>query len=118
MCTVAAGDEMDEGTYNATIVVTSNDPDPTDNPILLPAELTVTTGPIYVCGDADGNGTGPDIADMVYLVDYMFNEGAPPPEMLAVDLDGNGGSIPDIADLVYLVEFMFNGGAAPVCGGN
>ena len=28
--------------------------------------------------DIDGNATGPDIADLVYLVNYMFNLGPAP----------------------------------------
>jgi len=62
--------------------------------------------------DIDGNGTGPDIADLVYLVNYMFGGGPPPPCMDEADVDGNGSG-PDIADLVYLVAYMFQGGPAP-----
>ena len=29
--------------------------------------------------DVDHNGSGPDIADLVYLVNYMFNGGPAPP---------------------------------------
>ncbi|MFH1687916.1 MAG: hypothetical protein ABIE70_10415 [bacterium] len=68
----------------------------------------------FLCGDADGNGVGPDIADLVYLVNFMFNGGPEPPVMAACDVDGNGVG-PDIADLVYLVNFMFNGGPALQC---
>ena len=35
-----------------------------------PAEMAAT--------DVDGNGSGPNIADLVYLVNYMFNGGPPP----------------------------------------
>ncbi|MDH4032405.1 MAG: hypothetical protein OEV80_01250, partial [candidate division Zixibacteria bacterium] len=68
----------------------------------------------YVCGDINNDGAGPDISDLVYLVDYMFTAGPPPPMMEAADVDGSGGI--DIADLVYVVDYMFNGGPAPVCG--
>ena len=69
-------------------------------------------------GDVDHNSSGPDIGDLVYLVNYMFNGGPPPcddgggtyPE---ADVDGNGSG-PDIGDLVYLVNYMFNGGPPPV----
>ena len=53
-----------------------------------------------------------NIADLVYLVNYMFNGGPVPPCMEETDIDGNGDG-PDIADLVYLVNFMFNGGPSP-----
>lgn len=69
----------------------------------------------YRCGDLDGSLTeGVDIADLVYMVDYMFNGGPPPPIPEAVDMDGSGGPL-DIADLVYIVDYMFNGGPPPVC---
>lgn len=64
-------------------------------------------------GDIDGNGSGPDIADLVYLVAYMFASGPAPACMEACDVDGSGAD-PDIADVVYLVAYMFNGGFPPV----
>ncbi len=66
------------------------------------------------CGDIDGSGSGPDIADLVYFVDWAFNSGPGPPLSEAADLDGSGG-IPDITDLVMLIDYMFNQGAVPVC---
>ena len=77
----------------------------------------LNNGAFFVClpGDVDNNGSGPDISDLVYLVDWMFNGGPPPPVLLQADVDGSGGII-DIADLVYLADFMFTGGPAPVCG--
>jgi hypothetical protein len=67
-----------------------------------------------MCGDVDGDGDPLiTIADLVYLVDYMFNQGPPPPVEAAADMDGSGGI--DIADLVYLVDYMFNDGPPPVC---
>ena len=53
-----------------------------------------------------------DIADLVYLVDYMFNGGPSPPSMEEADVDASGQV--DIADLVHLVDYMFNGGPAPL----
>ena len=47
-----------------------------------------------------------DIADLVAWVGYMFNEGAPPAELLVLDMD-NDQQV-DIADLVAFVHFMFD----------
>ena len=56
-----------------------------------------------------------DMADLVYLVDYMFTGGPEPPCLDEADVDGSGGESPiDISDLVYLVDYMFNGGPEPV----
>lgn len=74
-------------------------------------------GAFLLCkaGDIDGSNTDIDISDLVYLVDYMFNGGPPPPLMASADVNGSGAV--DIADLVYLVDFMFNDGPAPICSG-
>ncbi len=54
------------------------------------------------------------ITDLVYMVDFMFNDGPPPqPELRVGDLTCN--LIVNIEDLVYMVDYMFNGGPIP-CG--
>ncbi|MCK4607660.1 MAG: agmatine deiminase family protein, partial [candidate division Zixibacteria bacterium] len=69
---------------------------------------------VYLCGDIDASGVGPpDIADLVYLVDYMFSQGPPPPVEDAANVDGLDTIT--ITDLVHLVDYMFNDGPAPVC---
>lgn len=75
--------------------------------------VMTSSGCCIIRADIDHNGSGPDIADLVYLVNYMFNGGAEPPCMEEADVDGSGTG-PDIADLVYLVNYMFNGGPPPV----
>lgn len=65
-----------------------------------------------VRGDVDQNGSGPDIADLVYLVSYMFGGG--PIVACPETADINGDEAPsDITDLVYLVSFMFQQGPPP-----
>lgn len=70
----------------------------------------VTVG---LCGDIDGNGHGPVIVDLTYLVSYLFRGGPPPPVMAAANLNGLDGI--NIADLTYLVDYLFRGGPQPVC---
>jgi hypothetical protein len=67
----------------------------------------------FICADIDNDGEGPNISDLVYLVDFMFNEGPPPPIMAASDFDGDDEIT--IADLVALVDFMFNEGPVLTC---
>ncbi len=100
--------DLETGLYSGQVLVSSNDPDTPS--WSLPVSLTVTA---WVCGDINNSGSGPDIGDLVYLVDFMFNGGPPPPVEAAADVDGANGI--DIADLVYLVDFMFNQGSAPTC---
>jgi hypothetical protein len=70
--------------------------------------------PVYICGDVNGNGAGPNVVDITYLVDYLFRSGPPPPVIEAADVNGSGGD-PNIADVTYLVDYLFRIGPAPVC---
>jgi len=70
----------------------------------------------YICGDVNGGGLLPvDIADLIFLIDYMFRGGPEPPVPEAANVDGVGGPLIDISDLIYLIDFMFNAGSEPVC---
>jgi PKD repeat protein len=64
-----------------------------------------------VRGDVDCSGGDINIADLVYLVDFMFNDGPAPDPYDVGNIDGL--LLIDIADLVYLVDFMFNDGPPP-----
>jgi hypothetical protein len=74
-------------------------------------------------GDINHDGTTePDIADLIYLVSYMFQNGPLPlcdepyspecPEHYfpETDVNNDGSCAPDIIDLVYLVNYMFQDG--------
>jgi hypothetical protein len=73
----------------------------------------VITGeePPYLCGDANGNGVvGPD--DVVYILNYLFRPGSPPPiPMAAGDVNCDGGV--NGADVVYLINWLFRNGPDP-----
>ncbi len=64
----------------------------------------------YVCGDANNDGSV-NVADAVYLIDYIFSHGPAPNPLLAGDANGDGTI--NVADAVYLIEYIFSGGAAP-----
>ena len=68
----------------------------------------------YICGDIDGNGDSPNISDLTYLVDYLFDGGPQPPEMNACDMNGDGES-PNISDLTYMVSYLFENGPELIC---
>lgn len=74
----------------------------------------------YSCGNIDGLFAGNlpvDVADLTFLVNYLFNGGPPPLGLYAANVDGlsDSGVPVDVADLTYLVAFLFQGGAAPAC---
>jgi hypothetical protein len=85
-----------------------------------------TTSCCVIRGDINHDSTGPDIADLVYLVSFMFQSGPAPPcdepytpqcpahYYSEADINGDGACNPDIVDLVYLVSYMFQGGPAPI----
>jgi len=75
--------------------------------------LTVIVGAdcCQLPGDVDDSESGPDISDLVYLVDFMFTGGPEPPCEAQGNIDGVPGI--DISDLVYLVDFMFTSGPPP-----
>lgn len=53
-----------------------------------------------------------NIADVVYLINYLFNNGPAPPLMLLADINGNGEVILD--DVVHLINYLFRGGPPPI----
>lgn len=65
-----------------------------------------------ICGDIDGNGSV-DVADLTFLVDFLFRAGPPPPAMETANVDGDNGV--NVADLTFLVDYLFNGGSQPIC---
>jgi len=67
------------------------------------------------CGDINNDGSGPNVADLTYLVAYLFQGGPPPGQMYAADVNGDGSATPNVSDLTYLVAYLFHGGPAPMC---
>ncbi len=68
----------------------------------------------YLPGDISGDGTGPNVDDLTYLVAFLFSGGPPPPIVNAANVDGAGEAV-DVSDLTYLVSFLFQGGSEPQC---
>ena len=64
----------------------------------------------YLCGDPDRSGDV-NVADVVYLVAYIFSGGPAPDPLASADVDCSGSL--NIADAVYLIEYIFTHGTAP-----
>ncbi len=84
-------------------------------------------GCCVIRGDINHDGTAePDIADLIFMVTYIFQDGPEPPcdepyspecpehYYAETDVNGDGACGPDIADLIYLVSYMFQEGPTPV----
>jgi hypothetical protein len=67
---------------------------------------------VYVCGDANRDDEI-DVADVMYLINYLFIGGSPPQPMEAGDC--NCDEAVDVADVMYLVNYLFIGGSPPGC---
>lgn len=65
----------------------------------------------FLRGDANRDG-GVNIADMVYLVGYLFKRGPQPNPIVQVG-DANCDGKVTIADVVYLVAYLFKSGPTP-----
>ncbi len=62
----------------------------------------------YICGDADGSGDV-NIADLTYIVAYIFQGGPEPVKEEAADVDKSGNI--NVADLTGFVAFIFEDGS-------
>jgi hypothetical protein len=66
--------------------------------------------PEFIRGDANGD-EAIDIADVVYLLNYLFMNGPAPEPLEAGDVNCEEGI--DISDVIYLVNYLFVGGPPP-----
>ena len=67
---------------------------------------------LFKHGDADRSGVI-EIADMVYLINYLFLNGPAPSPLLAGDANCDGEV--NIEDVVYLANYLFVSGPQPPC---
>lgn len=65
-------------------------------------------------GDANADGTGCNILDLTFLVDFIFRGGPRPCVTAAADINGSCTG-PNIVDLTYCVDIIFRGGPPPKC---
>ena len=64
----------------------------------------------FLAGDPNHDGMI-DVADVIYLVNYLFLSGSEPDPFESGDANGDGQV--DIGDVVYLANYLFLGGAPP-----
>jgi len=78
----------------------------TDKPLPL-----AVNGP-YECGDGNGDGDV-NVADAVYVINFVFRGGAAPDPFDAGDANCDGQV--NVGDAVYVVNYVFRSGPAPCC---
>ncbi len=65
-------------------------------------------------GNIDGDPNDEiSISDLLYLVDYFFAAGPPPPCPEEANVDGSPDGTVDSSDLIWMVEYIFSGGPPP-----
>lgn len=76
------------------------------------------TGDVWICnvhpddimGDVDSDGQV-GLADVTYLINYLFSGGPPPEPRWKGDVDASCGV--GLSDITYLIGYFFKGGPAP-----
>lgn len=66
----------------------------------------------YWPGDVTFDGELRDLADVVYLINYIYKNGPPPPHLISADINGPDGTI-DLQDVVYLIDYLYRYGPEP-----
>ena len=88
-------------------------------PLLVEPDKTAWTPALIVhpcCTGIRGNVNGDpgdqiNVADLTYLVSYLFKGGPAPPCFEEGDVNGDGKI--NVSDLTYVVSYLFKGGPAP-----
>jgi hypothetical protein len=96
---------------NCFVVVFVQDDDESTVPVYRSAKSGLFETWTY--GDASGDGTV-DVADVIHLTNYLFQEGSAPDPMASGD--ANDDCTVDVADVIYLINYLFLEGTAPKRG--
>jgi hypothetical protein len=67
-------------------------------------------GPTFHRGDVDGDGEG-SLADVIALLEYLFQKGSSPSCLETADVDDSGGI--NVTDGIQLLQWLFLGGPPP-----
>jgi aminopeptidase N len=69
--------------------------------------------PPPICGDVNGD-QAVNVADIVYLINYVYLQGPVPDPLETGDVNCDGKI--SLTDIIYLVNYIFRGGAEPCAG--
>ena len=107
----AASFSLAEGSYEGTIYIDFDHASAVDTAIHVSLNVVCQSECEGLCGDANGDD-GVNIADGVWIINYIFAGGLPPQPILACgDANTDGGV--NIADGVWIINYIFAGGDPP-----
>ena len=81
--------------------------------LLMAAIVALVAVPAYgqtMCGDVTGDAQV-NVSDLVYLLNYIYMEGPPPPDLDSANVDLCDAV--DVADISHMVYYIFQGGPPP-----
>jgi len=64
----------------------------------------------FMCGDCNASSEV-ELGDVVYLINYLYKNGAPPMPMQSGDV--NLDSVVELGDIVYLINYLYKNGNPP-----
>jgi hypothetical protein len=73
---------------------------------------SIVCGPICFPGDANGDWSV-NVADAVYIINYVFKGGPPPPRWDPCNGDANCDCECNVGDAVHIINYVFKGGQPP-----
>jgi len=104
---VISGVPKADGKFHFTVAVIDGSTPPLADFQHLEASFTA------ICGDANSDAQT-NVADAVFLVNYVFKGGPPPAVLSAADANCDGS--PNVADAVYMINYVFKSGPEPCAG--
>ncbi len=81
-------------------------------PLFMPGEFPVLK---YWPGDVTFDGELVDVADIVFLLNFIYKNGPYPSHPVSADVNGPDRLI-DIEDVVYLINYLYKHGSNPFPG--
>lgn len=63
----------------------------------------------FMCGDVNNSGSL-NVSDVIYMINYIFAGGPPPPYCVG---NANGDCVLSISDAVFIINYIFGGGPSP-----
>jgi hypothetical protein len=111
---VVAEPEPGSGNYTLSVKINGNENTPMLDAVAAPgpAEIDTVYYPVteYLRGDPNSDGYK-NISDVVYLINYIFNQGPGSLPWFLGDANCNGEVT--ASDIVYLINYLFKQGKAP-----
>ncbi len=108
--------QLDSGTYEADIIISSNDPNPAGNPLIVPVSLNVSSTASYVFGDANGDGDV-NLLDILLLISFIYNTPPGPAPNPMESGDANADGDVNLLDILLLISHIYGDppGPPPLC---